>query len=37
MRYKKGDKVRVKKFKEGPSYWNTCGKMEQQEEGGLIW
>lgn len=28
MRFKAGDKVRVKKFKERPSYWNWDGKMD---------
>lgn len=28
MRFKAGDKVRVKKFKERPSYWNRDGKMD---------
>lgn len=28
MRFKAGDKVRVKKFKERPSYWNWNGKMD---------
>lgn len=28
MRFKAGDKVRVKKFKERPSYWNLDGKMD---------
>lgn len=28
MRFKAGDKVRVKKFKERPSYWNREGKMD---------
>ena len=28
MRFKAGDKVRVKEFKERPSYWNWDGKMD---------
>ena len=28
MRFKEGDKVRVKKFKERPLYWNREGKMD---------
>jgi hypothetical protein len=28
MRFKAGDKVRVKKFKKRPSYWNLDGKMD---------
>ena len=28
MRFKEGDKVRVKKFKERPSYWNWEGEMD---------
>ena len=28
MRFKEGDKVRVKKFKERPLYWNCEGKMD---------
>ena len=28
MRFKAGDKVRVKKFKERPFYWNCEGKMD---------
>lgn len=28
MRFKAGDRVRVKKFKERPSYWNLDGKMD---------
>lgn len=28
MRFKAGDKVRVKKFKKRPSYWNDEGKMD---------
>lgn len=28
MRFKAGDKVRVKKFKKRPSYWNWDGKMD---------
>lgn len=28
MRFKAGDKVRVKKFKVRPSYWNWDGKMD---------
>ena len=28
MRFKAGDKVRVKKFKERPSTWNSGGKTD---------
>lgn len=28
MKYKKGDKVRVKRFSTRPNYWNYCGRMD---------
>lgn len=31
-KFKKGDKVKVKKYKRRPSFWNSQGKMDKKKE-----